>query len=269
METRPVKSNEPENVLTCPSCGAPRLAHAWDCAKCGAVFDLQPDQTESTEATESDRETGPARPAPPRRPRTSSARRPGAARPKIPTGATPPALTALRDWVDGNRTAAVIISFVVYVLSIWIFGAMVIGGTDSPGAVKTAYRELTGRPVPKGFGPTFAAHFVSRRLVVFDRPDQVFLVLYRDRDGASDGDLRRFAEGVLEVFEVPFDQIRVETASTRDGPIEVPVLRLWGEGGPHLYLIPTPIADGDRAVEAVLGEPKAVLEVVEDMVRYR
>ena len=50
---------------------------------------------------------------------------------------------------------------------------------------------------------------------------------------------------------------------------EVPVLQLLGEGGPHLYLIPTSTTDGERAVEAVFGEPKTVLEVVQSMVEYR
>ncbi len=48
------------------------------------------------------------------------------------------------------------------------------------------------------------------------------------------------------MVEIPFEQERVRTAETRNGTIEVPVLRLWGEDGPHLYLIPKATTDGCR-----------------------
>ncbi len=217
------------------------MERAWDCVACGVVFEGGAGSTHEEPPTM-----------------------------LAPASATAPrALEALREWVDENKATAVIISFVVYVISIWIFGALVIGVTHAPGAVKSAYREITGRPVPKGFGPVAAAHFVSRRLVVFVRPDQVFLVLYRDQDGASDEDLRRFAECVLELLEVPFEQVGLRTADTRDGTIKVPVLELEGEGGLHLYLVPTATKNGERAVDAVLGDPRTVLDVVKDMVEYR
>jgi hypothetical protein len=164
---------------------------------------------------------------------------------------------------------AVIISFIVYVGVVWLFGAMIIGATESPGAIKSAYRDMTGRPLPDGFGPTIAAHFVSRKWVILDRPDQVILVLYRDDRGASDGELRSFAEGVLDVLEVPWEKIRTRTATVAGETIEVPVLQLWGEGGPHLYLVPTRTTDGGRAIEAVFGAPETALDVVEEMVRSR
>ena len=264
-----MKPRQPDSPATCPSCGAPRLEHAWDCAKCGAVFDAGASSAAPEQPPARAADTDPSTASAASRPRSSSARRGDPAPRRSLGGSTPPALTALRGWVDDNRAAAVVISFVIYVIAVWIFGALIIGGTDAPAPVKSAYRELTGRPVPKGFGPKFAAHFVSRRLIAFDRADRVYLVVYRDEDGTSDRELRRFAERVLETFEIPFQQERVRTAETRNGPIEVPVLRLWGDGGPHLYLIPTATTDGERALEAVLGEPKVVLEVVEDMVEYR
>jgi len=178
-------------------------------------------------------------------------------------------LTALREWVDANKAVAVILSFIFYVVVVWSFGSMIIGATDSPGAIKNAYRDLTGRPLPDGFGPTFVAHFVSRRLVVLDRPDQVVLVLYRDEDGASDNDLDYFVEGVLDVLEVPWERVRTRSASVAGERIEVPVLRLWGEGGPHLYLIPITTLDGGRGIEVVVGPAETVLDVVEEMVRER
>jgi hypothetical protein len=253
----------------CPSCGAPRLAAAWDCGSCGAVFD-DPNRQAGREGSQP--EPGEAAPAAqPKRSsarRSSSARRPGAG-PKIAKRTTGSGLSTLREWVADNKAVAVILSFVVYVVVVWSFGALIIGATDSAGAIKNAYRDVTGRPMPEGFGPTFAAHFVSRKLVVLDRPDQVLLVLYRDEDGASDAELIRFAEGVLDVLEVPWELVRTRSATVAGETIEVPVLRLWGEGGPHAYLIPVGTVDGGRAVEAVVGPPGNVLDVVEEMVRTR
>jgi len=257
--------------LTCPSCGAPRLAHAWDCGKCGAVFDGAGPRSQSADSDSVSDEGSP--PPASRRSRAarrlSSARRPGSVRPKASVRIAGGGLTALREWVDGNKAVAVILSFVIYVVVIWSFGAVIIGATDSPGAIKNAYRSLTGRPLPDGFGPTFAAHFVSRRLVVLDRPDQVILVLYRDEDGASDGELLRFVEGALDVLEVPWEKIRMRSASVAGARVEVPVLRLLGEGGPHLYLIPIATVDGGRGIEAVVGPPQTTLDVVEEMMRDR
>lgn len=266
--------SEQENteILKCPSCGAPRLGHAWDCAKCGAVFDGKGGEEATTDgsAVES---SGRQPVGTPKRSssarRASSARRPGAAPRKSPIGGSIGGLTAIRQWVADNKAVAVIISFVIYIGVIWLFSALIIGATDSPGAIKSAYRDLTGRPLPDGFGPTFAAHFVSRKLVVLDRPDQVLLVLYRDADGSSTGELNSFTEGVLDTLEVPFEKIRTRTATVGAETIEVPVLELWGEGGPHLYLVPTETMDGGRAVEAVVGAPDTVLEIVEEMVRER
>lgn len=265
--------NEIDNTgeLTCPSCGVPRLGQAWDCGKCGAVFDgAKPYGEAAGSPPVADQETPPSPPpesASGRR--TSSARRPGSAKPKPAARVAVGGLTALRRWVDTNKTVAVILSFIFYVVVVWSFGAMIIGATDSPGAIKNAYRDLTGRPLPDGFGPTFAAHFVSRRLVVLDRPDQVVLVLYRDEDGASDSELDHFVEGVLDVLEVPWENVRIRSASVAGERIEVPVLRLWGEGGPHLYLIPIATLDGGRGIEAVVGPAETVLDVVEEMVRER
>lgn len=176
---------------------------------------------------------------------------------------------ALRRWVADNKAVAVIISFVIYIGVIWLFGALIIGATDSPGAIKNAYRDLTGRPLPGGFGPTFAAHFVSRKLVVLDRPDQVLLVLYKDEDDPPASEINRFAEVVLEVLEVPFEKVRTRSATVGAETLEIPVLELWGEGGPHVYLVPTATMDGGRAVEAVVGAPDKVLEIVSEMVRER
>lgn len=257
--------------LTCPSCGAPRLVHAWDCAKCGAVFDgrnrpaakdepgSEPDRPKAPKAS-SARRSGPRR--------SSAARLTGPAR-RRPPKTSPGALTALRGWVADNKPVAVIISFIIYVGVVWLFGAMIIGATDSPGAIKNAYRDLTGRPLPDGFGPTFAAHFVSRRLVVLDRPDQVILVLYKDRDEATDADLLTFTEGALDLFEVPWEKIRTRKAKIAGENVEVSVFRLFGEGGPHLYLLPVKTTDGHRAVEVVVGTPDTALEVVDEMVRDR
>jgi hypothetical protein len=175
----------------------------------------------------------------------------------------------MREWVAENKAVAVILAFVFYIGTVWLFGALIIGATDSPGAVKNAYRDLTGRPLPVGFGPTFAAHFVSRRLVVLDRPDQVFLVFYKDRDGATDHELRAFTEGALDLFEVPWEKLRTRRATISGATVEVPVFRLLGEGGPHLYLVPTSTTDGERAIEAVIGTPESVLDVVEEMLSGR
>ena len=241
---------------TCPSCGAPRLGHAWDCARCGAVFDTA-EPAEVAQGPEST--TGGDPPPRPRQSgpgvlRSSTARRPDALGPGRGTRFADDGLTAIRDWVRTNKAVAVILSFVVYVVVVWSFGAMIIGATDSPGAIKKAYRDLTGRPLPDGFGPTFAAHFVSRKLVVLDRPDQVLLVL---------------AEGALDVLEIPWERVRTRSATIAGETIEVPVLRLWGEGGPHLYLVPVATVDGGHGMEAVLGPPETVLDVVEEMVSRR
>jgi len=252
--------------LTCPSCGAPRLAHAWDCAKCGAVFDQAGSPVNATGAS-SATSKGPlvAPPVTQREPRRSSTAR------RQPVGpvSTGGGLTALRQWVADNRAAAVILSFVVYSAVVWVFSALIIGGTNSPGAIKNAYRDLTGRPLPDGFGPTFAAHFVSRKLVVLDRPDQVVLVLYKDRDGSTDRDLLSFVEATLDLFEVPWTTVRTGTVAVAEEAIEISVFELGGEGGPHLYLVPTATVDGHRAVEAVIGAPNTVFDVVDEMVRMR
>ena len=178
-------------------------------------------------------------------------------------------MTVLREWVAANMAVAVIISFIVYVGVVWLFGAMIIGATDSPGAIKNAYRDVTGRPLPEGFGPTFAAHFVSRKLVVLNRPDQVLLVLYKDEDESTDAELLSFTEGALDLFEVPWEKIRSRKATVAGEVIDVSVFRLFGEGGPHLYLVPISTTDGGRAVEAVVGVPDTVLDVVEEMMRNR
>jgi len=255
----------------CPSCGAPRLEHAWDCGKCGAVFDDSKPHEGSREVTPAAGADGLSPPALTSRSsrRSSSARRPGSTRPKRVASAAGSGLTTLREWVESNKAVAVILSFVVYVVVVWSFSAVIIGATDSPGAVNDAYRDLTGRPLPDGFGPTFAAHFVSRKLVVLDRPDQVILMLYRDEDGVSDGELRTFAENALDVLEVPWEKVRSRSATVAGARVEVPVLRLVGEGGPHLYLIPIATMDGGRGIEAVIGPPKTVLDVVEEMLRDR
>ncbi|MEX1308927.1 MAG: hypothetical protein AB1Z65_00770 [Candidatus Sulfomarinibacteraceae bacterium] len=256
---------------TCPSCGAPRLGHAWDCARCGAVFDTA-EPAEVAQGQEST--TGGDPPPRPRQSgsgvlRSSTARRPDALGPSRGTGFADDGLAAIRGWVRTNKAVAVILSFVVYVVVVWSFGAMIIGATDSPGAIKKAYRDLTGRPLPDGFGPTFAAHFVSRKLVVLDRPDQVLLVLYRGEDGASGTDVMNLAEGALDVLEIPWERVRTRSATIAGETIEVPVLRLWGEGGPHLYLVPVATVDGGHGMEAVLGPPETVLDVVEEMVSRR
>ena len=264
------------DALTCSVCGAPRLAAAWDCAKCGAVFDdlRRPDaegvpvtdgEAPSVETGQTNRRIGGATTAP----RSSSARRPGSARRRPSASVAGGGLVALREWVADNKTVVVIVSFLVYIGVVWLFGALILGGTDAPGAVKNAYRDVTGRPLPEGFGPAFAAHFVSRRLVVLDRPDQVLLVLYVDADINDDSELHLFAERVLDVLEVPWDPVTTRTATVDGRSVEVPVLRLVGEGGPHVYLVPTATAGGGRAVEAVIGAPAAVLDVVEEMVRRR
>lgn len=257
--------------LRCPSCGAPRLGHAWDCAKCGAVFeDARPraDEDEALPATDADDPSPPTRTSGSAR-RLSSARRRGSAKPKPVRQESGGGLTTLREWVQANKAVAVILSFVVYVAVVWSFGAVIIGATDSPGAIKNAYRDLTGRPLPDGFGPTFTAHFVSRRLVVLDRPDQVLLILYRDEDGSSESELVSFAEGTLDVLEVPWEKVKTRSATVSGTTVQVPVFRLWGEGGPHLYLIPIATADGGRGIEAVVGPPETVLDVVQEMVRER
>jgi hypothetical protein len=265
--------NDIENTgdPTCPSCGAPRLRHAWDCARCGAIFDT------AGPAAVVEAEESPTAGDPPPRPRqsgsgvrrTSTARRPGALGPGPGRRFADDGLTAIRAWVETNKAVAVVLSFVVYVVVVWSFGAMIVGATDSPGAIKNAYRDLTGRPLPDGFGPTFAAHFVSRKLVVLDRPDQVLLVLYRGEDGASDTDVMGVAEGALDVLEIPWEKVRTRSATISGEPVEVPVLRLWGEGGPHLYLVPIATVDGGHGVEAVFGPPETVLDVVEEMVSRR
>ena len=261
-----MKKIENPEVLTCPSCGAPRLGHAWDCAKCGVVFD---GGTAPNLPDEISGESGAPAPTTASPPRAHTARRAGAARRRPAPRSSSGGLTALREWVAANMAVAVILSFIFYVGVIWFFGAMIIGATDSPGAIKNVYRDITGRPLPDGFGPTFAAHFVSRKLVVLDRPDQVLLVLYKDVDGSTDGELRSFTEGALDLFEVPWENIRTRKATIGGESLEVPVLRLWGEGGPHVYLVPTSTTDGGRAVEVVFGAPENVLEVVEDLVRDR
>lgn len=262
--------NHPENTDTpaCPSCGAPRLGHAWDCGVCGAVFDDGRTSTPSKDQSGEAEAPAPA-PAASSPPRTGSARRGSSARRAPAHRVSSGGLTALREWVSSNMAVAVVISFVIYIGVIWLFGAVIIGATDSSGAIKNAYRDITGRPLPRGFGPTFAAHFVSRKLVVLNRPDQVLLVLYKDRDGSTDADLLLVAEGALDLFEVPWEKIRTRDAMVGGEAIEVRVLRLGGEGGPHLYLVPVPTADGGRAVEAVFGPPGTTLEVVDEMVRDR
>lgn len=269
---------ENEEVLTCPACGAPRLEHAWDCLKCGAVFDEiggpEPPQEASAGSVAPPPPKSPARqPAAPGRSssakRGSAARRSGPAR--RPKAARRPsaALTSLRGWVEQNKAVAIILSFIIYVVVIWLFGVVIIGATGSPGAVKEAYRDITGRPLPKGFGPGFAAHLVGREWVALNRPDQVVLVLYTEGKGRTDEDLRLVAERVLELIEVPWEVVRTRSATIGGQKVEVPVWELVGEGGPHLYLLPISTVDGDRAVEAVLGRPDQVLEVVEEMARNR
>ena len=273
---RAMDREQPADVPTCPACGAPRLARAWDCARCGAVFDdvaPPPPQAERRDVPR-----GPSGPSPPVAkagprgrgiPPSSSARRAAAVHRRPAAAVAGPVLEALRLWVDDNKAVAVIVSFLIYVGVVWLFGAVVIGGTDSPGAVKDAYRDVTGRPLPVGFGPAFAAHFVGRRLVVLQRPDQVMLVLYKDADIADDAGLRAFAERSLDVLDVPWESISTRTATIAGDTVEVPVLRLLGEGGPHVYLVPTATPTGGRAVEAVIGTPSAVLDVVDEMVRSR
>ena len=273
---------QPENdeVLTCPACGAPRLGHAWDCAKCGAVFDEVggPELPQEVPAgsvapvppaTSGRQPAGPARSVSAKR--GSAARRSGSGAARRAKAARPPSgvLTALRGWVDDNKAVAIILSFIIYVVVVWLFGVVIIGATGSPGAVKEAYRDITGRPLPKGFGPGFAAHLVGREWVALNRPDQVVLVLYTEGEDSTDEDLRLVAERVLELIEVPWDVVRVRSATIGGQNVEVPVWELVGEGGPHLYLLPISTVDGDRAVEAVLGRPDQVLEVVEEMARNR
>lgn len=276
---------QPVDLPTCPACGAPRLGHAWDCAKCGAVFDdgpgpeLPPRMGDpATQAASPELGSAPVPPPPSVAgqaratvaPRSTSARRAPSRTRRSRSGVGAGAgLEALRRWVDDNKAASVIVSFLIYVGVVWLFGVVVIGGTDSPGAVKDAYRDVTGRPLPVGFGPAFAAHFVGRRLVVLQRPDQVMLVLYKDADIADDTGLRAFAERCLDVLEVPWESISTRTATIAGDTVEVPVLRLLGEGGPHVYLVPTATPAGGRAVEAVIGAPSAVLDVVDEMVRSR
>jgi hypothetical protein len=178
-------------------------------------------------------------------------------------------LTALREWVSENLAAAVVISFIIYVGVVWLFGAVIIGATDSPGAIKNAYRDLTGRPLPNGFGPAFAAHFVSRRLVVLNRPDQIILLAYKDRDGSTDAELLSLTETALDLFEVPWEKVRTSSAVIAGEPVAVSIVRVGGEGGPHLCLIPIATSDGGRALEAVFGPPGTTLDVVEEMVRER
>lgn len=268
---RRMDQRENSEALTCPSCGAPRLVHAWDCAKCGAVFDGEEpaaaDASRPETATPPRSAAGPARSRSARR--QAPARSAGPARRARGVGAAGGVLTAMRGWVAENKAVAVILAFILYIGTVWLFGALIIGATDSPGAIKNAYRDLTGRPLPAGFGPTFAAHFVSRRLVVLDRPDQVFLVFYKDRDGATDHELRAFTEGALDLFEVPWEKLRTRQATVSGATVEVSVFRLLGEGGPHLYLVPTSTTDGERAIEAVVGAPESVLEVVEEIVSRR
>jgi hypothetical protein len=268
---------QPTEIPTCPVCGAPRLGHAWDCAKCGAVFDDVPmepveggvaNAAGSSTVAMSDRPVSTAATTSSAA-RSNSTRRGGAVRRRSSPPRSTAFLTPLRDWVDANKVPAIIISFVIYIGVVWMFGLLIIGGTDAPGAVKKAYRDVTGRPLPVGFGPAFAAHFVGRRLVVLNRPDQIILVLYADSDIVEDGELHALAERVLNVLEVPFESVRTCSASVGGGTVEVPVLQLVGEGGPHLYLIPTRTVDGGPAVEAVIGAPAAVLDVVDEMVTRR
>lgn len=261
-----MKELENTEALTCPSCGTPRLGHAWDCGKCGAVFDAGRASGSPDTIPEEGGAPAPKTPSPLR---IRSARRASSARRKPVARASGGGLTALREWVAANMAVAVIISFIIYVGVVWLFGAMIIGATDSPGAIKNAYRDVTGRPLPDGFGPTFAAHFVSRRLVILNRPDQVLLVLYKDEDESTDAELLSFAEGALDLFEVPWEKIRSRKATVAGEAIEVSVFRLFGEGGPHLYLVPISTTDGGRAVEAVVGAPDTVLDVVEENLRNR
>jgi len=76
-------------------------------------------------------------------------------------------------------------------------------------------------------------------------------------------------EGALDLFEVPWERIRTRAATVADRVIKIPVFQLWGEGGPHLYLVPIVTTDGGCAVEAVIGPPERVLDVVDEMMRAR
>jgi hypothetical protein len=263
-----------EEILTCPSCGAPRLQFAWDCAKCGAVFDPSAGPAVDHEApdAEGDPSSGPepktSAPKTPAPSRSGSARRGSSARRGKPQSSGG-GLQAFRDWIDENVVVAVVVSFVIYAVVIWLFGVLIIGATDSPNAVKSAYRDITGRPIPVGFGPTFAAHFVSHKLVVLDRPDQIVLVLYTGGKVTDDGELNDMALRMLDLMEVPWELQSPKSAGFGEGEVEVRVLELVGEGGPHVFLVPTSTVDGGRALEAVVGEPSAVLDVVDEMVSAR
>jgi rubredoxin len=264
-----MSKSDQEEIQTCPSCGAPRLQFAWDCAKCGAVFDASagPATDNGKPETESDPSSSP--PPETRAPSRSGPARRGTSARLRPVESSGGGLHGFRSWIDENVVVAVIVSFVIYAVVIWLFGALIIGATDSPSAVKSAYRDITGRPLPEGFGPTFAAHFVSHKLVVLDRPDQIVLVLYKGGEVTDDGELNDMALEMLDLMEIPWELQSPRSAGFGAEEVEIRVLELVGEGGPHVFLVPTSTVDGGRALEAVVGAPAAVLDVVDEMVSAR
>ncbi len=231
---------ENETPLTCPKCGTPRLNHAWDCVRCGVVFDGRAGE----EAAAGD---APSPGAASVAPRTLSSSR-------IAKASPPP--RSLRGWIDDNLAVAVFGAIVLFAAILWVFGRFAVSVTTTPRAVEQAYRHVVGRYPPKGFEAGYAGHFVGRRVVGLEHRDELGLFVYFHRWPARPLDVSELdagAEKILDFFEIDWSEVRRGTVEQGDEQLTGRILLLGGAQGNHLYLIPIHTADGESAMLALIG----------------
>jgi hypothetical protein len=268
------RDGEDGPVQLCPKCGAPRLGHAWDCAKCGNVFDASgPAQLHEAEKPAS---TAPAsRADSTRRPATagSAALRSAAPRSSAAAGSDTTRHTGLRGWVDENLPVAIIIAIVAYLVVYAILSTQLVTSTNDATAITTQYRTIVGESPPTAFQPVLGMSLVGRRLQVFvNSQNGHVLLLYHEGWLAGQANAARLAalpDKALDFLEVPFKNIGERQARMLHLSVDLRVIDVeLGPGATMRGYVATFTGNTERpAVLCLLGQSESVIKMARTMFR--
>lgn len=275
---------EQEETPVCPSCGAPRLGHAWDCVQCGAVFDdafssLEADDVRPPSAAppaQAQAQAAQPTDAPAKATDTHSTRRPSSsARPSVTAStargmtrrrATPMWLRTFRTWIEENTGAAVAFAIMLH-LAVAAFAATVIASsTNDTRRVDKDYRMIVGAPLPEAFLPVVSGRFVGRRFVVlqhFGGQATVIVVAEGWIAGRSTPEERmQFVEGFIDLIELPWKEVGTRNGEIGPQPVQVRILEVGPkEAVNSLYLAPFTAPNKDSCIFALMGPVPELPEI--------
>jgi predicted alpha/beta-hydrolase family hydrolase len=254
----------PEDTPTesCPKCGEPRLGFAWDCAKCGHLFDgTGPAADSGTAPAPADRPTPAVDRVAGEVPRPARVRDPAAGKKQAPARRVPQ--TSLQAWVDENLAVAITLALFAYLAVFAFVTTQLVASSADTLKISNQYRAVVGESPPADFQPMVSMTLVGRRLLVFGNPMQgQTLLLYHEGWLAGEPSATRLEAApmrALRFFDIPFSEGEERRGKMLRLPVKIRILDVrMGDTNMRGYVATFTGPTGRPALLCLMGSPENV-----------